>query len=102
MIKKWSNSEYGGKDAGQQPDMWGVIKEEVDKGWYVPSKGEWAAFLCNLSITSDNYIKKGLPGYCWSSSLGDNSYAWIPFFSNMSMGLSRIDNYAYLYLSTTF
>jgi len=51
MIEKWNDKKYGKQnDNVTYKDMWGEIQEEVNKGWFVPSRGEWSAFVYNLGI----------------------------------------------------
>ena len=102
MIEKWNAGEYGAKDAGSKPDMWGAIQEEVKKGWYVPSKEEWAAFASNLNITSSNYVNKSLSKYSWLSSLNGPGTAWIPDLVYVNMIYSDINNDCCVRLGTTF
>ena len=64
MIKKWNKEDYGAQDSD---DMWSLIQEQVDDGWFVPSIREWCAFAEELHInlgreTADSY---------WSSSQRD-------------------------------
>ena len=47
MINKWKNSEYGTQNSN---DVWALIQEKVEQGWFVPSIEEWAAFAGNLEI----------------------------------------------------
>ena len=49
--------------------MWGLIQNEVEKGWFVPSSEEWAAFGGELGITDSNYINFRLSDSYWASSL---------------------------------
>ena len=102
MIEKWNAGEYGAKDAGSKPDMWGAIQEEVKKGWYVPSKEEWAAFGGNLSITSSNYVNKSLSGSYWSSSLSYSKLAWRAYLDGGYMFKRTLISYYYVRLGTTF
>ena len=69
FIDKWNAAAYGEQNQGTNPDMWGVIQNEVEKGWFVPSNGEWAAFGNNLEITSSNYVSKDLSDSYWLASL---------------------------------
>ena len=62
MIKKWNNSSYGTQNGGDSyDDMWGAIQTQANKGWFVPSLGEWYAFgdFCytklNPKMTNKNY-----------------------------------------------
>ena len=46
-------------------DMWGLSAVQSgtwngSTGWYVPSRGEWAAFGAAFGITEDNYTNYGL------------------------------------------
>ncbi len=69
MIEYWNEKKYGEQDDnGTYKDMWGEIQGEVVKGYYVPSRAEWAAFAEELGITSSNYRSFGLSSYYWSSS----------------------------------
>lgn len=99
MISKWNNNGYGEKN---ENDMWGLIKDEVNEGWFVPSSTEWVVFIEELGITSNNYEGRGLSDYCWSSSQGTKYTAWFGNLTYPSVG----DNYTYydfsVRLSTTF
>lgn len=70
MISKWNSKFYGeqGEDSYYK-DLWGQIQERTNNGWFVPSRGEWAAFGANLNINPSNYLSKGLSDWYWSSSL---------------------------------
>lgn len=64
MIEKWNKEDYGTQNSD---DMWSLIQEQVDDGWFVPSIREWCAFAEELHInlgreTADSY---------WSSSQRD-------------------------------
>ena len=99
MMDRWNNARYGSKDNN---DLWGLIKTQVQQGWFVPSRGEWGAFLNELGITSANYSSFGLSYYYWLSSQNGSSTAWI---ADLRMGL-MFDNFVnstnYVRLSTTF
>ena len=65
MISKWNSSAYGSQNNGSYTDMWGISAVQSgtwngSTGWYVPSRGEWAAFASQLGITDDNYENYGL------------------------------------------
>lgn len=82
MISLWNNATYGAQNEsnGGFPDIWSVIQEEVQKGWFVPSASEWAAFGDAFSITSAFTSVYGLYGAYWTSSIDSkneyNTYAW--------------------------
>ena len=65
MINKWNNKEYGEQS---EKDLWGQIQNEVNDGWFVPSREELAAFANELKITSSNYSEKGLSYEYFGSS----------------------------------
>lgn len=106
MIAKWDKGAeeggYGAQDAGTYKDMWGEIKEEVAKGWFVPSRAEWAAFAQELGITSSNYTTYGLSNYYWSSSQRNTNNAWSANFYLGYMYSSNVTNNYYVRLSATF
>ena len=54
--------------AGVDVRLKGEIQPKVDKGWFIPSKDEWSAFVEELGITNGNYSDKGLMGGYWTSS----------------------------------
>lgn len=72
MMDRWNNAKYGSKDIN---DLWGFIKTQVQQGWFVPSRGEWGAFLNELGITRANYSSFGLSKLYWSSSQYNSSNA---------------------------
>ena len=95
MIASWNAEEYGVQnDNSTYDDMWGVIQNEVDDGWFVPSKSEWSAFGSAFGITRSNYSSKyGLSSYYWSSSQYNTGSAY-----SASFGLGNI-YYYYVYIS---
>ena len=115
MVEYWEknsgiNIPTGNKyvDDWDSKDIWNNIKDKVAKGWFVPSKEEWAAFAGELKIgqtSSDdkNYSKLGLRNFYWSSSqYSGNGSAWCAYFLNGSVS-DLGDNYgSYVRLGTTF
>ncbi len=99
MLAKWNAKGYGAQDTR---DLWGQIQEKANKGWYVPSKAEWAAFGANLGINKSNYPGKGLSRYYWSSSQYDTYYAWYANFSNDYVYGNNVNFNNYVRLGTTF
>lgn len=89
---------YGEPDTN---DMWGLIKTEVSKGWFVPSRGEWSAFGGELAIPTD-YANVGLSNYYWSSSQGNANYAYIAGFDYGYVGFDSVYSNYSVRLSTTF
>ena len=81
--------------------MWGLIKTEVSKGWFVPSRGEWAAFGGELGISTD-YESVGLSGSGWSSSQYDTDIAYYADFYFGFMNGNGVLFDDYVRLTTTF
>ena len=103
MISKWNSKAYGDQDkCSSHKDMWGQIQTEVNKGWFVPSKVEWAAFAGELGIASGNYADFGLSTYYWSSYHPNAFFAWYAGFGEGCMSLTPIDGSGYVRLSATF
>ena len=69
MVDCWNDERYGPKETGVYTDIWSEIQTQANKGWFVPSNKEWAAFNKQLGITDSNYTNKGLNDCYWSSSL---------------------------------
>ena len=103
MIAKWNASDYGPQDDnGTDKDMWGAIQSEVEKGWFVPSRAEWAAFGSNLNITKDDYADYNLSIWYCSSSQCSTINAWNANFSLGYMSIDGVGSLKYVRLSATF
>lgn len=109
MISKWNAESYGAPNQCpiREPDMWGQIQTQVNNGWFVPSKEEWAAFGGELGISKDDSNEKyygnfGLSFYYWSSSQYNVNRAWCAHFGNGCMGNNYVNNTTYVRLSATF
>ena len=77
MINKWNVSGYGLQTTtGNYIDIWSEIKQENEKGWFIPSRDEWTAFANELDITSTNFINKNLNDWYFSSSQYNGGNAW--------------------------
>ena len=99
-------------------DMWKVIKDQVNQGWFVPSKEEWAAVGNELNITTGNnysqskensYTNRNLLSKYWSSTeagvYSDEDYnAWIIYFNNGGLSSNGYghNQKSYVRLSITF
>lgn len=106
-MSKWNDSSLPwGKHNKSDTylDMWGVIKNDVENGWFVPSKSEWAALGGNFNITSSNYKTQfGLSDWWyWSSSNYNESYSYSARFNEKNMDRDIVDFHGYVRLSTTF
>ena len=73
MIAGWNSERYG---ARRDEDMWGVIQTAIgditNPTWFVPSRGEWAAFedfaYTKMGLNKDNYANYNFSENYWSSS----------------------------------
>ena len=104
MIASWNAEEYGVQnDNSTYDDMWGVIQNEVDDGWFVPSKSEWSAFGSAFGITRSNYSSKyGLSSNYWSSSQNGTYDAYNASFGSGYVNSGIVRFYIYVRLATTF
>ena len=104
MIASWNAEEYGVQnDNSTYDDMWGVIQDEVDDGWFVPSKSEWSAFGSAFGITRSNYSSKyGLSTYYWSSSQRSTNYAYSAYFFDGYIYYNTVGTHLYVRLAATF
>ena len=102
MLTKWNAAGYGTKN---DRDLWkwiNVGSGQANAGWFVPSRGEWAAFGKAFNITSSNYGNFNLSSYYWSSSQISGGGAWDVHFNLGCMGYDNGDGTEYVRLSTTF
>ena len=104
MIASWNAEEYGVQnDNSTYDDMWGVIQNEVDDGWFVPSKSEWSAFGSAFGITRSNYSSKyGLSYNYWSSSQRNSYNAYNALFDDGNIDNYNVNSSLYVRLATTF
>lgn len=109
MIEKWNAAEttngYPNSIQDDQ-DIWKHIQTKYKEGWFLPSRGEWAAFSNELAITS-NEIRNSYklkPTY-WTSSQKDSWRGWSPYYYNSYYNMQdyKIGNYTFtVRLATTF
>ena len=120
MIEKCANDSsdsdetyYGGCST---TDIWNYqeLKDSVNNGWYIPSRGEWSAFVQELSeyltasskeaITTSNYSTTyGFSYSYWSSSQGSASTTYSTNFRSGYMNFSYVNiNSFYVRLGATF
>ena len=83
-------------------DMWGAIQSEVEKGWFVLSISEWAAFGDNLNIERNNYANYGLSGWSWASSQYSADSTWGISFNYGYVDHVPINHHGGVRLGTTF
>ena len=108
VMAKWDAEEWGAKnDNGTYNDLWGAIKGEVAKGWFLPSKSEWSAFgdmLCTkCGVTSKNYNQTfNLGNWYWLSSQYNANYAYHANFDGCCISGNHVNGNECARLSTTF
>ena len=104
MIASWNAEEYGAQnDNSTYDDIWGVIQDEVARGWFVPSKSEWSAFGAVLGITGSNsYNTFGLSRRYWSSSQTGTDGAYYANFYYGNIGGNYVYGDYYVRLATIF
>ena len=114
MIAKWNaaGTSEGYTDSPQNNrDIWKHIQTKYQQGWYIPSRGEWAAFAdyftnktdLETKLTTSNYnITYGLSGYYWSSSQYGTIHAWNVTFDYGSMDGSDVRTNSFVRLGVTF
>ena len=99
MLAKWNAKAYGEQNA---KDLWGQIQEQVNKGWYVPSRAEWAAFGGNLSINTSNYTSRGLSHCYWLSPQYNTGRVWGANLTTGALGDGDVYGGNSVRLGTTF
>ena len=99
MIEKWNKEDYGAQDSD---DMWSLIQEQVNDGWFIPSIDEWCAFTEQLGITESNHSSKGLPGWYWSSSQYNASNAYYINLYDGLVNINYVNSFNYVRLAATF
>ena len=91
----------------KESDLWKHIGSEVSKGWFVPSRGEWASFLdfaIRKGLTNENYTDYGLKQGYWASSQIYVDSAWNVEIDNAGVMIycDSANDYNHVRLSTTF
>ena len=99
MIAIWNSSQYGAQNDGKFLDMWGVIQDEVENGWFVPLKSEWSAFGSTFGIIQSSY---GLSVLYWSSTQSDARYVYLADFDLCDINRYAVNDYWYVRLATIF
>ncbi len=106
VMAKWDAETWGAQnDNGTYDDLWGAIKEQVEDGWFLPSKSEWAAFgdmATGLGLTTSNYSSYGLKDWYWSSSQSTASNAYDAYFNSGCISGSDVFYINAVRLSATF
>ena len=102
-----SNTAAMKAKSGSSSYLWGISAVQSGTwngsgGWYVPSRGEWAAFADQLDITTSNYSSKGLSDRYWSSSQYSTSFAWYATFNGGGFNYSLVNISYSVRLGTTF
>lgn len=99
IMNVWENSLYGNQDSF---DMWNNITNYVNNGWFVPSNGEWSAFMDQLKISKSTYLSKGLRGWYWCSSQSSISTAFYICTRAGYIDSDYVNINNYVRLATTF
>ena len=100
MMTKWNGSQYGSQNAR---DIWGVIQNQVNNGWYIPSRDEWAAFAGEFDVTSTNYYSTyRLSSNYWLSSLSNENNAYVVFIPSTYIDIDGTMITHSVRLGTTF
>ena len=114
MIAKWNaaGTSEGYTDSPQNNrDIWKHIQTKYQQGWYIPSRGEWAAFAdyftnktdLETKLTTSNYnITYGLSRWYWSSSQGSAYCAWYVHFGIGRMSYIDVNYDKSVRLGVTF
>ena len=105
MIDKYNaaGTENGYTDSLQDnQDIWKNIQIKYDEGWFVPSRGEWAAFVNELNITKNNFQSYGLYKDNWTSSQRTNSNSWFVALEAGNVYGGVVDSLFCVRLATTF
>ncbi len=110
MIEAWNEGDgrYGDRNDN---DIWGVIQtpksgesiNEIKKGWFIPSKSEWAAFGVAFNIGDSNYSTTyGLDRTYWTSSQSRTSGACGAYCYYGSINDDSVTDLYCIRLATTF
>ncbi len=104
MVAKWEAGANGGYGAQNDDDIWGYFSRgETPAGWFLPSRGELAAFMQELGINSSNYFDQfKLSSHYWSSSQYTNRKAWRAYLSTGCMYDDVVTTKGCVRLSATF
>ena len=122
MVAEWNKGASGKYGAQHKDDLWGIIqgktvddkgnittdetKNYVSKGWYVPSKAEWAAFgdmaYTKMGVTTRNYPDYGLQGNYWASAQYFTRSTYYADFGIGSISNSTVDSIGSARLGATF
>ena len=121
MITAWNNKKYGEQNGNSfYSDVWGVIQDKANAGWFIPSRDEWNAFgaffkvggdWCKLDFDGNEHAftdyydyntKYKLSEWCWSSSQSNTDRAYIVgFHRGDSTGIPVLISYS-VRLGSTF
>ena len=122
MITAWNKKKYGEQNGnGSYPDVWGVIQDKANAGWFVPSRDEWNAFGAFFKVAGEG-SKSGFDGNehaftdyydynkvyklsecCWSSSQGNTDGAYTVGFIRGGSYSGHVNiNYGRVRLGSTF
>ena len=122
MITAWNNTTYGPQNGNSSnPDVWGVIQDKANAGWFVPSRDEWNAFGAFFKVGGE-FSKQGifddkehtftdyydyntkykLSDLCWSSSQDNANRAYGVNFGSGISNYYYVNNDGSVRLGSTF
>ena len=104
MIAKWESGMYGEQNlSGAYNDIWGEIKNEVNQGWFVPSKSELAAYSDMVFKLAELGVSKiDISGGYYSSSVCTRDSIWIADYYYGRISSLSLNGLASTRLSTKF
>ena len=122
MITAWNDKKYGEQNGkSSNPDVWGVIQDKANAGWFVPSRDEWNAFGAFFKVGGEGSSSYGPDGqhtftdyydyntkyklsdWCWSSSQYGTDRACIVTFYGGGSGSANVGSGTYrVRLGSTF
>ena len=109
MLAKWNKGAEGGYGAkNETEDMWAMVQNKVNEGWFVASRSELAAFAAELEISNDRndtehgYLSLGFDSGYWTSSLKGQSYAYVAFIDTGHMSDRGTNDSYHVRLTNTF
>lgn len=109
MLAKWNKGAEGGYGAkNENEDMWAMVQNKVNEGWFVASRSEMAAFAAELEILNDRndtehgYLSLGLDSGYWTSSLDGISSAYVAYIDTGYMSDRGTNKSYHVRLTNTF
>ena len=99
MIAAWNADTDETKSSN---DVWGHIQTQANKGWFLPSRAEWGAFLKELNIDDFNYEDYEISDIYWTSSQSNTKNAFCPDLFGYYINNEQVNLTHSVRLSTIF